>query len=91
MFPPCLLYVRCKSGVTFIRRRFRDGYCLVFHEMYCEMLVKTNEVWFLPVFNKFPYTTNNHDKYFFIMFQIKASQYPFIAIAVSINAFYVQA
>ena len=23
-FPPFLLYVRCKSGVTFIRRRFRD-------------------------------------------------------------------
>ena len=25
-FPPCLLYVRCKSGVTFIRRIFRDVY-----------------------------------------------------------------
>ena len=25
-FPPFLLYVRCKSGVTFIRRSFRDGY-----------------------------------------------------------------
>ena len=24
-FPPHLLYVRCKSGVTFIRRSFRDG------------------------------------------------------------------
>ena len=24
-FPPYLLYVRCKSGVTFIRRSFRDG------------------------------------------------------------------
>ena len=24
-FPPFLLYVRCKSGVTFIRRSFRDG------------------------------------------------------------------
>ena len=23
-FPPFLLYVRCKSGVTFIRRSFRD-------------------------------------------------------------------
>ena len=26
MFPPFLLYVRCKSGVTFIRRSFRDAY-----------------------------------------------------------------
>ena len=24
-FPPFLLYVRCKSGVTFIQRSFRDG------------------------------------------------------------------
>ena len=23
-FPPVLLYVRCKTGVTFIRRSFRD-------------------------------------------------------------------
>ena len=25
-FPPLLRYVRCKSGVTFVRRRFRDGF-----------------------------------------------------------------
>ena len=28
MFPPFLLYVRCKSGVTFIRRSFRDN-CII--------------------------------------------------------------
>ena len=27
-FPPFLLYVRCKSGVTFIRRSFRDDLTL---------------------------------------------------------------
>ena len=31
-FPPFLLYVRCKSGVTFIRRCFRDA-CNVFVSM----------------------------------------------------------
>ena len=25
-FPPFLQYVRCKFRVTFVRRRFRDGY-----------------------------------------------------------------
>ena len=29
-FPPFLLYVRCKSGVTFIRRSFRDGHFVGF-------------------------------------------------------------
>ena len=28
-FPPFLLYVRCKSGVTLVRRSFRDALCWV--------------------------------------------------------------
>ena len=38
-FPPFLLYVRCKSGVTFIRRRFRDAFRFIktpyFNKMAC--------------------------------------------------------
>ena len=29
-FPPFLLYVKCQSGVTFIRRSFRDDFICVF-------------------------------------------------------------
>ena len=33
-FPPFLLHVRCKSGVTFIRRNFRDEFYDVYTSIF---------------------------------------------------------
>ena len=37
--PPFLLYVRCKFGVTFVRRRFRDG-LIAGQSVHAELMTK---------------------------------------------------
>ena len=51
-FPPFLLYVRCKFGVTFVQRCFRDEMCCLSGWLACLCFVAFSPDSMMPVYSK---------------------------------------